>query len=90
MWYYHTSMETLTTVDRMELDFTGSSCLRRGVYRPLSGMLYISFVGPVGRPDPAYIYSDVPSWVVQALLGATSRGSFFMQNIAHSYPYRKM
>jgi hypothetical protein len=62
-----------------------SSNLRSVSYDPTSQTLEIEF-----HSGGIYQYSGVPAHVHGGLITASSKGSYFHQNIKDRYPYRKV
>ncbi len=62
-----------------------SSNIRSIGYEPESGTLEIEFHG-----GGVYQYFDVPQSVYNALMSASSRGSFFHGNVRDKYRYTKI
>lgn len=62
-----------------------SSNLRSVGYDPTTRTLEIEF-----NSGAAYQYDGVPATVHAGLMGASSHGSYFHQNIKGRYPYRRV
>lgn len=61
-----------------------STVIHRFDYSPEGGQLTIEFVS--GR---RYVYSGVPQDEVEALRGASSKGSYFNRKIRERYAFRE-
>jgi hypothetical protein len=62
-----------------------STAIRSLSYDVTARELWVMFT--TGR---RYVYSDVPPEVYRAFFSATSRGTFFNQEIRDRYPYREI
>ncbi len=62
-----------------------STAIRSLAYDAFTRELWVMFT--TGR---RYVYSEVPPDVYRAFFSATSRGTFFNQEIRDHYPYREL
>lgn len=62
-----------------------STAIRSLSYDVTKRELWVMFT--TGR---RYVYADVPPEVYRAFFSATSRGTFFNQEIRERYPYREL
>ncbi|MBN8968782.1 MAG: KTSC domain-containing protein [Rhizobiales bacterium] len=62
-----------------------STAIRSLSYDVTKRELWVMFT--TGR---RYVYADVPPEVYRAFFSATSRGTFFNQEIRDRYPYREL
>jgi hypothetical protein len=82
MWASRISLSHLEVF--MQRAFVESTTLRSAGHDPKSAVLELQF-----RNGALYRYFLVPQQVYRDLMGASSKGAYFNQNIRGRYPYQR-